>query len=71
MKMRTGLVVGFGLGYYFGSKAGRERYVQIRRFLDKTAPLSKVRAAVELGRERLRDATAPDSLEHVAPPSDN
>jgi hypothetical protein len=35
MKFRTGLVIGFGLGYYFGAKAGRERYIQIERFLDK------------------------------------
>ena len=71
MKMRTGLVVGFGLGYYFGSKAGRERYVQLRRMLDRAAPMSKVKAAVELGRERLRDAAGPDPLEHIAPPSYN
>jgi hypothetical protein len=35
MKFRTGLVVGFGLGYYFGARAGRERYIQIERWLDK------------------------------------
>lgn len=71
MKLRTGLVVGFAVGYYFGSKAGRERYEQLRRLLDRTAPMSKVRAAVELGRERLRDVTEPDPFESVAPPSFN
>jgi hypothetical protein len=27
MKFRTGLVIGFGLGYYLGARAGRERYI--------------------------------------------
>ena len=71
MKLRTGLVVGFAVGYYFGSKAGRERYEQLRRLLDRAAPITKVRAAVELGRERLRDAAEPDPLQSVAPPSFN
>lgn len=68
--MRTGLVVGFGFGYYFGSKAGRERHEQLRRLLDRAAPMNKVRAAVELGRERLQ-AAKPDPLQRVAPPSFN
>ena len=71
MKMRTGLVVGFAVGYYFGSKAGRERYEQLRRLLDRTAPITKMRAAIELGRERLREGAEPDPLETVAPPSYN
>ena len=28
-RFRFGLIIGFGAGYYFGSKAGRERYNQI------------------------------------------
>ncbi len=71
MKMRTGLVVGFAAGYYLGAKAGRERYEQLRRLLDRTAPMSKVRAAVELGRERIREMSEPEPLERVAPPSFN
>ena len=31
MRFRTGLMVGFGVGYVMGSKAGRSRYEQIRR----------------------------------------
>ena len=69
--MRTGLVVGFAVGYYFGSKAGRERYEQLRRLLDRAAPITKMRAAIELGRERLREVAEPDPLETVAPPSYN
>ena len=35
MKFRAGLVIGFGIGYYLGAKAGRERYDQIEDVLDR------------------------------------
>jgi hypothetical protein len=60
MRFRLGLLVGFGVGYYFGSKAGRERYEQIRRWLEdarQSGPLEKAQAAVELGLERIRQQT--------------
>ena len=40
MKFRNGLLIGLGVGYYFGARAGRERYAQIERVLDRvrTAP---------------------------------
>lgn len=38
MKFRTGLIIGGALGYYYGAKAGRERYEQI------DAVLARVRA---------------------------
>ena len=31
MRFRLGLLVGFGVGYVLGAKAGRERYEQIRQ----------------------------------------
>ncbi|MEZ5137179.1 MAG: YtxH domain-containing protein [Acidimicrobiales bacterium] len=34
MKFSTGLLIGFGAGYYLGTKAGRERYHQIEDMLD-------------------------------------
>ena len=76
MKFKTGAVVGFAVGYYFGAKAGRERYEQLRKMLDKAGPqVTKVRAAVELGVERLRDLTEPDvehdELEPMLRPSSN
>lgn len=57
MKFRLGLGVGLAVGYYFGAKAGRERYVQIRRFLENAREgrtFEKAQAAVELGLERIR-----------------
>ena len=57
MKFRLGLFVGLAVGYYLGAKAGRERYEQIRRFLEHTREgrtFEKAQAAVELGLERIR-----------------
>jgi len=67
MRFRLGLVVGFAVGYYLGARAGRERYEQLRAWLGQQ-PLAKIQAAVDLGRERLRNGT-PDSA--VVPPSPN
>ena len=33
MRFRTGLLVGLAIGYYYGAKAGRERYQQIDHYL--------------------------------------
>ena len=57
MRFRVGLLAGFAAGYYLGSKAGRERYEQIRRWIDdarQSRPVEKAQAAVELGLERVR-----------------
>jgi hypothetical protein len=57
MRLRVGLLAGFAVGYYFGSKAGRERYEQIRRWIEdarRSRPAEKAQAAVELGLERVR-----------------
>jgi len=63
MRFRLGVVVGFAGGYYLGAMAGRERYEQINRLIEKAKrsdtfdELSgKARAAVDLGVERARDA---------------
>ncbi len=62
MRMRLGLVVGFGAGYYLGAKAGHERYDEINRFVAEVkrsdaydTATDKAKAAVELGVERARD----------------
>jgi hypothetical protein len=67
MRFRFGLVLGFGLGYYLGARAGHERYEQLRGLVART-PLAKVQAAMELGRERFRSPEAGDA---VVPPSPN
>ena len=57
MRFRVGLLAGLAIGYYLGTKAGRERYEQIRRWLDdarQSPPVEKAQAAVELGLERVR-----------------
>jgi hypothetical protein len=63
MKFRLGLIVGFGLGYYLGSMAGRERYLQLNRMLRRLrrsdafeTAVDKTKAVVDLGVERARDA---------------
>jgi len=33
MRFRTGLLVGLAVGYYYGTKAGQERFQQIDRYL--------------------------------------
>ena len=33
MRFRTGVIVGLAVGYYYGAKAGRERYLQIDHYL--------------------------------------
>ena len=68
MRFRMGLGIGFGVGYYLGARAGRERYEQLRRLIART-PFVKVQAAVELGRERLRVQSEP--MDAVVPPSPN
>jgi hypothetical protein len=67
MRMRTGAVLGFAVGYYLGARAGRERYEELRRILD-TLPLGPVvakgQALAELAIERFRRS---DDVRNVVP----
>ena len=54
MRFKVGVVIGFGIGYYFGAKAGRHRYVQLHDWLHGAAA-DKAKAVVDLGIERARD----------------
>ena len=63
MRFRFGLATGFAVGYYLGARAGRERYEEINRTIDRIrgsdafgTASEKARAAVDLGMERVRDA---------------
>ena len=51
MRFRLGLLVGFGSGYYLGSRAGRERYEQINRTIAKV----KRSDAYEMASERVHE----------------
>jgi hypothetical protein len=67
MRFRAGLIIGFGTGYYFGAKAGRERYEQMNRWLRQAresdayeTASDKAKAVVDLGVERARDLVSGD-----------
>lgn len=51
MRFRFGLLVGFGAGYVLGSKAGRQRYEQIRRRWAQVTGSPAVSRATERTRE--------------------
>ena len=55
MRMRLGLLVGFGAGYVLGAKAGQERYEEIRDGFNKlmgTEPAQQLQAEVRDAAER-------------------
>ena len=43
MKFRTGLIIGLGVGYVLGSRAGRERYDQMKAVVDRLAANEQVK----------------------------
>jgi hypothetical protein len=62
MRFKLGLMIGLVVGYYFGAKAGRTRYLQLREWIDKAkasgmfeTATDKAKAVVDLGVERARD----------------
>jgi hypothetical protein len=62
VRFRFGVVVGFAIGYYLGARAGRARYVQMERWLQKAresevaeAAAEKAKAVIDLTVERARD----------------
>ena len=46
MKGRTGFIIGVGLGYVIGAKAGRARYDQIKAAVEKAREQPQVRGAI-------------------------
>src|SRR5687768_14415550 len=44
---KTGAIVGFGVGYMQGAKAGRQRYEQIQQKMKKVSESPTVKKAIE------------------------
>lgn len=62
MKLKMGLVVGFAAGIYLGAKAGKDRLARVESLVRRSGgsnagaqAISKLKAATDLGMERLRD----------------
>ena len=62
MRFRLGLLLGLGVGYYLGAKAGRERYEQLNAMIRKVkrseaydAATDKAKAVVDLSVERAKE----------------
>ena len=51
MGFKTGLLVGFGVGYVLGTKAGRERYEELKASWDQFVGNPSVQRVVSRGRE--------------------
>jgi hypothetical protein len=51
MGFKTGLIVGMGVGYVLGTKAGRERYEELRRTWEDFTGNPRVQEAVERGKD--------------------
>lgn len=47
MGFKTGALVGFAIGYVKGSKAGRQRYEELKLKLDKLSHSPAVRKAIQ------------------------
>lgn len=51
MGFKTGLLVGFGIGYVLGAKAGRERYDELKASWDQFMGNPSVQRVVTRGKE--------------------
>ncbi len=56
MKLRT--VIAFGLGYVLGSKAGRDRYEQLRRAYRRATANENVRRVIDQGKDIVDSGTS-------------
>jgi hypothetical protein len=56
MKLRTAIV--FGIGYVLGSKAGRDRYEQLRRAYRRATSNDNVRKVIDQGKDIVDTQTA-------------
>ncbi|MGH2686666.1 MAG: hypothetical protein ACRDJP_14470, partial [Actinomycetota bacterium] len=51
MGFKTGIIVGFGMGYVLGTKAGRDRYEELKATWDQFVGNPSVQRVVTKGRE--------------------
>ncbi|WP_213816061.1 YtxH domain-containing protein [Glaciihabitans sp. dw_435] len=65
MKGKILLVVGVGVGYVLGARAGRERYEQIKRLSDKFWSSAPVQKQVHNAEDYVKDK-APEVVEFLA-----
>lgn len=56
MKLRT--IVAFGVGYLLGTKAGRDRYEQMRRAYRRATSSESVRKVIDQGKGVIDSGTA-------------
>jgi hypothetical protein len=57
MGIKRGFVLGFGVGYVLGAKAGRERYQEIRRWWNQFTGSPTVQKAAERTKAVAADAS--------------
>ena len=57
MGFKTGMIVGFGVGYVLGTKAGRERYEELKASWDQFTGNPSVQRMVSKGREVVETGT--------------
>jgi membrane protein DedA with SNARE-associated domain len=55
MGFKMGALLGFGVGYYLGARAGRERYEQINNWIQQARDSDAVSAATDRAREVMDD----------------
>lgn len=48
---KRGLLIGFGIGYVLGAKAGRERYEELKQAWDGFLGSPRVQQAIEAGKD--------------------
>lgn len=65
MKGKILLVVGLGIGYVLGTRAGREKYDKMKKAVDKFWADPRVKKQVDHAQEFVKDR-APDVAEFVA-----
>ena len=51
MGFKTGVLVGFGVGYVFGTRAGRERYEELKQNWDRFMGNPQVQRMTERGKD--------------------